>query len=137
MSFNETDISRLPHDIHKMKFLEHIGLFNCTKLNKLPDSITKLGRLRYISFDGSNVDFVPKGFGGLTNLRSIYGFPAKMVGEWCTLEELETLCHLRTLRIQVLENVPDGLVAARAMISNKNHLGFLDLNCHKNVEGKK
>ncbi|KQK06547.1 hypothetical protein BRADI_2g26926v3, partial [Brachypodium distachyon] len=127
-------ISRLPHDIHKMKFLEHIGLFNCTKLNKLPDSITKLGRLRYISFDGSNVDFVPKGFGGLTNLRSIYGFPAKMVGEWCTLEELETLCHLRTLRIQVLENVPDGLVAARAMISNKNHLGFLDLNCHKNEQ---
>ncbi|CAM0955726.1 unnamed protein product [Alopecurus aequalis] len=132
LSFTATDISRLPHDIHTMKFLEHIGLFNCTKLNTLPDSITKLGRLRYISLDGSNVDVVPKGFGGLTNLRSVYGFPAKMVGEWCTLEELESLSHLRTLRIQGLENVPDGSVAARAMISNKKHLSFLDLICHKN-----
>ena len=134
LSFTGTDISRLPHDIHKMKFLEHIGLFNCTKLNKLPDSITKLGRLRYISLDGSNVDVVPKGFGGLTNLRSIYGFQVKMVGEWCTLEELEPLSHLRTLRIQGLENVPDGSVAARAMISNKKHLSFLDLICHNNEE---
>ncbi|XP_047044466.1 putative disease resistance protein RGA4 [Lolium rigidum] len=134
LSFTATDISRLPHDIHEMKFLEHIGLFNCTKLNKLPDSITKLGRLRYISLDGSNVDVVPKGFGGLTNLRSVYGFPANMIGDWCSLEELEPLSHLRTLKIQGLENVPDGSVAARAMISNKKHLTFLDLVCHKNEE---
>uniref|UniRef100_A0ACD5TGT5 Uncharacterized protein n=1 Tax=Avena sativa TaxID=4498 RepID=A0ACD5TGT5_AVESA len=113
LSFTHTDISRLPHDIHKMKFLEHIGVFNCMKLNKLPDSITKLGRLRYLYLDLTRVDVVPKGFGGLANLRSVYGFPAKMVGEWCTLEELEPLSHLRTLRIQGLENVPDGSVAAR------------------------
>jgi hypothetical protein len=134
LSFTATDISRLPHDIHEMKFLQHIGLFNCTKLNKLPDSITKLGRLRYISLYGSNVDVVPKGFGGLTNLRSVYGFPANMIGDWCSLEELEPLSHLRTLNIQGLENMPDGSVAARAMISNKKHLTFLDLVCHKNEE---
>ncbi|XP_044333865.1 putative disease resistance RPP13-like protein 1 [Triticum aestivum] len=134
LSFTQTDVSRLPHDIHKMKFLEHIALFNCRKLDKLPDGIVKLGRLRYLSIDGSSVDVVPKGFGALTNLRSVYGFPAKMVGDWCTLEELEHLFHLRTLRIHGLENVPGGSVAARAMIGSKKHLSFLDLICHKNEE---
>ncbi|KAM0826518.1 hypothetical protein ACQ4PT_068825 [Festuca glaucescens] len=56
LSFTATDISRLPHDIHEMKFLEHIGLFNCTKLNKLPDRITKLGRL---SLEKLVIDYAP------------------------------------------------------------------------------
>uniref|UniRef100_A0ACD5WKK2 Uncharacterized protein n=1 Tax=Avena sativa TaxID=4498 RepID=A0ACD5WKK2_AVESA len=101
------DISRLPEDIHKMKLLEHIALLHCMSLNKLPDSITKLERLRYLALDGSNVDDVPMGFSSLKKLTAISWFPAKMHGDWCSLEELGPLCDLRNLSIQYLENVPD------------------------------
>nr|UBY07440.1 NBS-LRR disease resistance protein [Dasypyrum villosum] len=131
LSFSNTNISRLPADIHKMRFLQHIQLLNCTKLEKLPNSITKLACLRYLSLVGSNVDVIPTGFGGLTSLRTLYGFPVKMVGDWCTLEELKALSHLRDLSVQSLENVPGSSVAKRAKISNKKSLKYLELNCYK------
>ncbi|KAM3405701.1 hypothetical protein ACQJBY_008300 [Aegilops geniculata] len=135
ISFSNTDISRLPGDIHKMRFLEHIHLCNCTKLEKLPDNITKLACLRYLNLLWSNVDVIPRGFGGLTNLRTVFGFPVKMDGDWCTLVELEALSHLRNLSVQSLENVPGSSVAKRAKISNKKSLEYLDLVCYK--EGEK
>uniref|UniRef100_A0ACD5X9T7 Uncharacterized protein n=1 Tax=Avena sativa TaxID=4498 RepID=A0ACD5X9T7_AVESA len=124
------NISRLPEDIHKMKFLEHISLINCTRLNKLPDSITKLERLRYLATERTNVDAVPMGFGALKKLTTVYGFPAKMYEDWCSLEELRPLCDLRNLSIKYLENVPDNSAAARAMISNKKSLVYLELKCY-------
>uniref|UniRef100_A0A8R7TPK0 Disease resistance R13L4/SHOC-2-like LRR domain-containing protein n=1 Tax=Triticum urartu TaxID=4572 RepID=A0A8R7TPK0_TRIUA len=131
LSFSNTNISRLPGDIHKMRFLQHIHLQSCTKLEKLPDNITKLACLRYLNLRGSNVDVMPRGFGGLTDLRSLHGFPVKMDGDWCTLEELEALSHLRNLSIQGLENVSGSSVAKRAKISNKKRLEYLDLKCYK------
>uniref|UniRef100_A0ACD5WP97 Uncharacterized protein n=1 Tax=Avena sativa TaxID=4498 RepID=A0ACD5WP97_AVESA len=136
LKLDGVDISRLPKDIHKMKFLEHIALMNCVRLNKLPDNITKLESLRYLDLTGSNVDSVPRGFVCFKNLRSIFWFPAKMDGDWCSLEELGPLCHLRYLEIQCLENVPDSSIAARAVMSNKKHLVFLRLNCSRNEEVK-
>ncbi|CAL5072765.1 unnamed protein product [Urochloa decumbens] len=134
LSFSNTNISRLPSDIDKMWFLQHIQLDNCPKLDKFPDNITKLVRLRYFSFVGSKIDIIPRGFGGLTNLRSLYGFPTKMDGDWCTLEELETLSHLRNLQVENLENVHDSTVAKKARISNKRRLEYLELNCYKEEE---
>ncbi|KAF7017400.1 unnamed protein product [Triticum aestivum] len=131
LSFSNTNISRLPGDIHKMRFLQHIHLQSCTKLEKLPDNITKLACLRYLNLRGSNVDVMPRGFGGLTDLRSLHGFPVKMDGDWCTLEELEALSHLRNLSVQGLENVSSSSVAKRAKISNKKRLEYLDLKCYK------
>ncbi|XP_037471775.1 putative disease resistance protein RGA3 [Triticum dicoccoides] len=131
LSFSGTDISRLPDDIHKMRFLQHIQLTNCTKLDKLPDSITKLAFLRCLDLRWSRVEVIPRGFGGLTGLRSLLGFPVKMDGEWCSLEELEALSHLRILSVQSLENVPGSSVAKRAQISNKENLEYLELNCYK------
>jgi hypothetical protein len=46
LTLNGADISRLPKGIHKMKFLEHISLIRCTRLNKLPDNITELGEFK-------------------------------------------------------------------------------------------
>ncbi|CAN6356924.1 unnamed protein product, partial [Urochloa humidicola] len=134
LSFSNTNISRLPSDIDKMWFLQHIQLDNCPKLDKFPDSITKLVRLRYLSFVGSKIDIIPRGFSGLTNLRSLYGFPTKMDGDWCTLEELEALSHLRNLQVENLENVHDSSVAKKAGISNKRRLEYLELNCYKEEE---
>uniref|UniRef100_A0ACD5YXV0 Uncharacterized protein n=1 Tax=Avena sativa TaxID=4498 RepID=A0ACD5YXV0_AVESA len=130
------DISRLPKDFHKMKFLEHIDLTNCIRLNKLPDNITELKSLRYLALDGSNVDIVPRGFGGFKKMSSIFWFPTKMDGDWCSLEELGPLCHLRDLSIQYLENVPDSSIAARAVMGNKKHLLYLELSCYRDEKGE-
>jgi len=134
MRLKQTDISELPEDIHKLKYLEHIALLDCMRLNKLPDSITKLERLRYLAIEGTNVDAVPMGFGAFKKLTTVYGFPAKMYEDWCSLEELRPLCDLRNLSIKYLENVPDNSSAARAMISNKKSLVYLALKCNGQEE---
>ncbi|XP_047070968.1 putative disease resistance RPP13-like protein 1 [Lolium rigidum] len=130
----DADISRLPEDIHKIKFLEFLGLVNCKGLNKIPDNITKLAGLRYLDLTGCNVDTVPRGFGGFKIIHSIFWFPAKMDGDWCSLEELGPLCHLRSLSIQYLENMPDCSFAARAMLSNKKDLTYLELGCYRDED---
>ncbi|TVU23252.1 hypothetical protein EJB05_25605, partial [Eragrostis curvula] len=129
----DTDISRLPDGINKMKFLQYISLVECEKLDHLPSTIVKLQQLRFLNISGSNVTVVPKGFGGLTNLRGLYSFPVHMDmdgnGGWCNLEEIGPLSHLRSLGIKGLENVCAGSWAEKAMISSKRHLSYLVLEC--------
>jgi hypothetical protein len=132
-----TDVSRLPDDIQQMKFLQFIRLMNCEKLAHLPSSIVKLVHLRSLNITGSNVSVVPKGFGGLTNLRLLYGFPVHVddtdhvgshTSSWCSLQELAPLSQLRQLTLQGLEKVPASWMAEKAMISNKGHLSYLTFN---------
>ncbi|XP_066340552.1 putative disease resistance RPP13-like protein 1 [Miscanthus floridulus] len=128
-----TDISRLPDDIHKMKFLLYINLLVCKKLGHLPSKIIKLVHLRSLDTTGSNIGAVPKGFGGLTNLRLLYGFPVQMDvdasgSSWCSLQELAPLSQLRKLALYGIEKVQDSRMAEKAMISSKRHLGYLVLN---------
>ncbi|KAJ1276429.1 hypothetical protein BS78_05G213800 [Paspalum vaginatum] len=135
----DTDISRLPDDIHKMKFLQYIQLHNCKKLSPLPRSIVKLVHLRALAISGSsNVSVLPKGLGGLTNLRSLWGFPVHVdmdVGNgWCSLQELAPLSQLRGLALYGLEKVPATWMAEKAMISTKGHLSILELNYNSTVE---
>ncbi|KAJ1255508.1 hypothetical protein BS78_K201500, partial [Paspalum vaginatum] len=135
----DTDISRLPDDIHKMKFLQYIQLHSCKKLSPLPRSIVKLVHLRALVISGSsNVSVLPKGLGGLTNLRTLWGFPVHMdmdVGNgWCSLQELAPLSQLRGLALYGLEKVPATWMAEKAMISTKGHLGILELNYNSTVE---
>ncbi|KAL6908012.1 hypothetical protein ACP4OV_002182 [Aristida adscensionis] len=126
---DRTDISRLPNNIDKMKFLQYIILLDCKKLDHLPSNIRKLAHLRCLDISGSNVNVVPRGLGGLTNLRMLYGFPVYVdkSGNWCSLSELEHLSHLRDLELVGLANVSDSTMAERAMISSKDHLGYLAL----------
>lgn len=134
LGFSNGNICRLPGDIHKMRFLEHIQLDGCTKLENLPNSITKLACLRYLVLHGSSVDVIPRGFGGLTSLRTLSGFPVKTDGGWCSLEELGALSRLGSLSVRSLENVPGSCVAKRAKISNKKNLEYLQLSCYKDGE---
>ncbi|WVZ49341.1 hypothetical protein U9M48_000709 [Paspalum notatum var. saurae] len=128
----DTDISRLPDDIHKMMFLRYISLVDCKKLGRLPSSTTKLVHLRSLDITGSdnNLSVLPKGFRGLTNLRFLYGFPVHVGidagSDWCSLLELEPLSELRRLRISGLEKVPSSSMAEKAMISHKDHLTYLE-----------
>ncbi|CAL5010164.1 unnamed protein product [Urochloa decumbens] len=127
----DSDISRLPDDIDRMKFLQHIGIVNCERFVRLPVNITKLTQLRSLDLVGSSVDVVPKGFGILTNLRSLFGFPVHMddEGRWCSLEELAPLTQLRSLRLEGIEKVDKGYLAEKANIGSKWHLRILHLNC--------
>jgi hypothetical protein len=83
--------------------------------------------------EGSNGSAVPKGFGELTNLRLLYGFPIHVDmdasgSSWCSLQELAPLLELRELKLDGLEKVQDSRMAEKAMISSKCHLGYLELN---------
>jgi len=138
---DDTDVSRLPVDIHKMKFLLHMYLLNCKKLGHLPSSITKLVHLTCLALDGTNISAVPKGFGGLSNLRLLHGFPVHVDdmdagSSNCNLQELAPLSQLRSLRIDGLENVPACWMAEKAMISSKAHLTYLDLNYNSHSASK-
>ncbi|VAI42164.1 unnamed protein product [Triticum turgidum subsp. durum] len=129
LSLENTDISSLPDSIGKMKFLQYINLAGCKQFVKLPDSIVKLAQLRYLNFNNTSINGIPKGFRDLANLRIIDGFPARMDGEWCSLEELGPLYQLKHVGIQGLENVTASLSAAKAKLSEKVHITHLNLKC--------
>ncbi|OEL14863.1 putative disease resistance protein RGA1 [Dichanthelium oligosanthes] len=129
LSIQYTNTSRLPENIGKMKFLQHINLTGCENLIKLPSSIVKLQQLRYLNLNGTSINNIPRGFGGLTNLRKLYGFPAHIDGDWCSLEELGPLSHLIRLHITGLENVHSVSFATKARIDEKMCLSYLLLSC--------
>ncbi|TVU26661.1 hypothetical protein EJB05_29216, partial [Eragrostis curvula] len=124
-----TNISKLPENIHKMKFLQYICLLQCESLVKLPGSIGKLQDLRFLDLRETSINNVPRGFGGLTSLRKLYGFPVHMDGDWCSLEELGPLSKLIELYIHGLENVSSSTVAKKTNLCGKVHLRKLGLHC--------
>ncbi|KAJ1254299.1 hypothetical protein BS78_K091700 [Paspalum vaginatum] len=129
LSVEYTDTSRLPENIAKIKFLEHINLNGCQRLVKLPSGIGKLQQLRFLGLNGTSIHNIPKGFGRLTNLRNLYGFPAHVDGGWCSLEELGTLDQLMYLQVCGLKNVSSSSFGIKARLREKVRLTFLLLNC--------
>ncbi|XP_047083971.1 disease resistance protein RGA2-like [Lolium rigidum] len=128
-----TDISRLPENIHQMKFLQYFDIDGCKGIVKLPDSIVKLHGLRFLNIGTAQVNNIPRGYGALTNLRSQWGFPAYMDGDWCSLEELGPLCLLKELGIEHLESVSATSSVANVRLSAKPHLTTLHLNCRSKL----
>ncbi|KAL6658410.1 hypothetical protein ACP70R_003996 [Stipagrostis hirtigluma subsp. patula] len=133
LSIQNTDTSILPENIGKMKFLQYISLLGCESLTKLPDCIGKLQQLRHLTLTGTSINNVPRGFDGLINMRKLYGFPAQMDGDWCSLEELGPLSQLIELRISGLENVSSSSFAIKARIREKVHLSYLSLSCTSRI----
>ncbi|KAL6653862.1 hypothetical protein ACP70R_008786 [Stipagrostis hirtigluma subsp. patula] len=125
----DTDICRLPDNIDEIKFLQHIWLTKCANFaGQLPRSILKLEHLRTLFF-GETKFTVPKGLGGLTELRLLGPFPVQVEGEWCSLQELGPLSQLRELAISGLSAVPSSSMAAEAKIRDKVQLRLLELEC--------
>ncbi|XP_052167045.1 putative disease resistance protein RGA3 isoform X2 [Oryza glaberrima] len=133
-----TNISALPQNIGKMKFLEHIGLRGCHSLAELPSSITELPKLRHLSIDETKINAIPRGFKRLENLEMLWGFPVHIIientGEYrCSLEELGPLSKLRKLKLIGLENVPYSSMATLAKLKTKENLICLELWCTSGV----
>ncbi|PNT62920.1 hypothetical protein BRADI_4g09512v3, partial [Brachypodium distachyon] len=125
LNLRNVGISAFPENIGKMKFLQYLDTNACKNLVHLPDSIVKLGQLRYLNLP-NKLTMIPRGFHGLRNMRILGGFPALMDGDWCSLDELGPLSLLRFLRLVQLENASS---AANAKISEKKHLINLLLYC--------
>ncbi|MBC2899497.1 hypothetical protein CFC21_112330, partial [Triticum aestivum] len=132
LSLENTDISSLPDSIGMIKFLQYISLDGCEQFVKVPHSILKLGQLRHLNFNMTSIEGIPRGFCALTNLRALKGFPAQVDGDWCSLEELGPLSHLRELGIHGLENVILSSSTTKAKLGDKVHLTSLFLSCGPN-----
>ena len=105
----------------------------CPQLDHFPSCITQLLHLRTLSMYGSHDNvLIPKGFGQLKNLRTLYGFRVHLDKNggtgWCSLEEIGPLSQLRKLSLHGLENVSASSSAGIAMISIKEHLDYLELH---------
>ncbi|KAI4979043.1 hypothetical protein ZWY2020_015796 [Hordeum vulgare] len=129
LSLENTDISILPDSIGQMKFLQHISLRGCHQFVDLPHNIVKLGQLRHLNFIATSINNIPRGFSVLTNLRVLKGFPARVDGDWCSLEEVGPLSFVRDLQFDGLENITDSSSAAKSKLGDKVHLTRLSLNC--------
>ncbi|KAG2560374.1 hypothetical protein PVAP13_8KG056984 [Panicum virgatum] len=133
LSTKGANISRLPENIGKMKLLQYIILYGCNSLVNLPDSIVTLQHLRCLNIRMTGISSIPKGFHRLTNLRTLYGFPAHMDGDRCNLEELGPLSQLTRLIISGLENVSSSSFATMARIGEKVQLSFVSLQCTSRI----
>ncbi|VAH99073.1 unnamed protein product [Triticum turgidum subsp. durum] len=129
LSIRNSDMSCLPENIGKMKFLQYISLRGSQQFVKLPHSIVNLGKLWSLDFHGTSIRDIPRGFCTLKNLRRLYGFPVQVDGDWCSLEELGSLCQLRDLSLNGLQNASATSSASKARLSEKVHLTNLYLQC--------
>ncbi|KXG27846.2 hypothetical protein SORBI_3005G053800, partial [Sorghum bicolor] len=134
LAIENSNTSKLPEDIGKLKFLQYISLGGCQSLTKLPSSIGLLHDWRFLSLPGTNISVVPRDLCGLTSLRKLYGFPAHMDCDHCSLEELGPLSQLTELYISFLENVASSSSAIQAKLGGKKRLRFLSLGCTSRKE---
>ncbi|XP_066336756.1 putative disease resistance protein RGA4 [Miscanthus floridulus] len=128
LSIENCNTSKLPEDIGKLKFLQYISLSGCQSLANLPSSIGVLQDLRFLRLDPTNVSVIPREFSGLTSLRKLYGFPAHMDCDHCSLEQ-GPLSQLTNLHISFLENVASSSSAIQAKLGGKKRLRYLSLGC--------
>jgi len=102
---------------------------------KLPRGIGELRQLRYLGLLNSGINNIPRGFGSLTNLRILEGFPAHVEGDWCSLEELGPLNQLTRHTIHGLENVSSSSFAIKARLGEKVCISYLYLQCTSSSGG--
>ena len=102
------------------------------KFQKLPQGMSKLINLRHFNLGFKNEFYnvkLPRGFGRLTSLRTLYSFivNGKDDSERCKLGELINLNHLKTLVISGLGSEVDECEAMNAQLKKKINLHTLTL----------
>jgi Leucine-rich repeat (LRR) protein len=129
LSMENSETSVLPENIGKLKFLQYIRLLGCKSLVKLPSSIGMLQHLWHLDIRRTSINTIPKGFCGSTGLTNLHGFPAHMICDRCSLEELGPLSQLMNVSIHFLENVASASFAKQARLGEKNRLKYLCMIC--------
>jgi hypothetical protein len=99
----------------------------CRKLERLPDNIGRLVKLRHLSV--YNWQFVKmRGFEGLSSLRELDEFHVSGSDEGSNIGDLRNLNHLQgSLTIGWLRDVKDPDEVKKAGLKSKKHLTRLDL----------
>lgn len=140
LDLDRSDVSFLPESIGCLTNLQVLNLQHCYSLHKLPFGITRLSALRRLGLNGTPINQVPKGIGGLQFLNDVDGFPVSdgsvtfstMQDGWDLLE-LCGLVHMRRLALIKLERPSSGTTTA-SMLINKKYLKKLDLWCSECTE---
>ncbi|PON49323.1 LRR domain containing protein [Parasponia andersonii] len=101
-------ITELPNSVSKLESLRILNLNGCHDLEKLPDGIGSLKNLTHLDmYECSLISHMPKGLASLSELQVLKGFvigKPRPGGQYCQLEDLTKLEHLKKLSIHVDRN---------------------------------
>ena len=127
-----SNITELPEMMCNLCNLQTLDISGCGQIEKLPQGMGKLIKLRHLLIDECEelTEPFPKGIGRLSSLRTLNRFIIGGLNNFgeCKLGDLKNLVHLKGyLGIEGLQNVTDVQEAENAQLKRKIHLRELSL----------
>ncbi|KAJ6856127.1 disease resistance protein RGA3 [Populus alba x Populus x berolinensis] len=127
VDLSRNEIRELPKEMCELYNMLTLDVSYCSELERLPDNIGRLVKLRHLSI--LNIQFMKKrGVEGLSSLRQLDVFHVSGSGEESNIGDLRNLNHLQgSLRMRWLGDVKDPDEVKKAELHNKKHLTHLEL----------
>ncbi|KAL6571121.1 hypothetical protein OROGR_000671 [Orobanche gracilis] len=127
LDLSKTKIIKLSPSVSKLYNLETLLLSNCLALEKLPDDMFCIVKLRYLDISGcKKLKKLPVQFGKLQELQVFRGFFPRAESD-TGVSELGKLTQLHSLVMVKVENVVDAQHASEACLGSKKCLRELEL----------
>jgi Leucine-rich repeat (LRR) protein len=131
LALSNTKIKGLPSEIGQVDTLQTLELKDCCQLTDLPESISKLVKLRHLDIQkepGNIKVSLPHGIGQLTDLQTLTEFNIGNNLSQCSIVEFRNLNGLRGhVHVTGLENIKTADDAREANIVSKHFLESLTL----------
>uniref|UniRef100_A0A6N2KSD0 AAA+ ATPase domain-containing protein n=1 Tax=Salix viminalis TaxID=40686 RepID=A0A6N2KSD0_SALVM len=132
---NHRKIKELPEEMCELYNMQTLDVSFCDNLEKLPDNIGKLIKLRHLSVACGSLFVKMRGFEGLGCLRELDEFHVSGSGEGSNIGGLKNLNHLQgSLRIKWLGDVKDPDEVKKAELKSKKNLTRLELGFGSRTE---